>query len=264
MAFVLDATCFEEMHATFQNAGVSEAVGGENDQESEIKALFKTHKNLVIRQLKRKWDICSLESYRDHSIIPRGLRERIIPASHLRNDRFTSKWETLCLSHGKDVLNLIIEEEQLQLSELNNQIEESVKKLDEVKDHPTFGTHNEHVKKEVEKVQRFVKTVKQKKFARDKKEFDDGIAFKVNEHRSRSRTRRRRVPQNEISSDLSGGETEASDDGQTRSILRRNQVNFLEEETVSQEGGGGGNVGRNNPVQAPPRQTRSTRRGRKQ
>lgn len=263
MAFVINETQLNEMAATFRDTPMG-AEGPANEQGNDLKQLFKEHKQLVIKQLKRKWDICSLESYVASSMVPKGLRQRIIPAAHLRTERFQAKWEKLCLEQGLQVLGLIIEEEKAQLEEINMQIETSVGKLEEVKDDESFSSLNENVRKEVEKVQRVVKSIKQKKFLRDKKEFEEGVAFQVQDSRHRSRSRNRRINFRDISSDLSGAETEASDDGPGRSILRRgqsnNNSNFLEQSQAPNDGGGGGTGDSRDSVASRVRNKRGNRR----
>ncbi|KAM9305433.1 uncharacterized protein PAF06_013989 [Gastrophryne carolinensis] len=91
--------------------------------------------------------------------------------------RFMQKWQNECIEHGLRVMQLIIEEEQIQLTELDNSIKESCSKLDTLADKPDFQRLNEQVKNEVERVQKAVKDIKQKKFRRDLAEFEGGKVF---------------------------------------------------------------------------------------
>lgn len=104
----------------------------ENRQSSTdlIKDKLKNHKKkLMFKYLNLKWDI-SLESYVEHRMIMRGLREKVVPSEHLHTEHFLEKWSAACLKRGLDVMCLIIEEEKLQLQEINKQIEKSVAQLD--------------------------------------------------------------------------------------------------------------------------------------
>lgn len=231
MAYVIREDYLREIVATFSSDQLSQVTPSSTEDTVDLKKLFKEHKHLTIKQLKRQWDVCSLESYVENAIIPKGLRERIIPAEHLKTERFMVKWKQECLDHGLKVLQLIIEEEKLQLSELNEQIKASVEVLDIHRDDVNFETLNDQIKKEAEKVQRFVRSMKQKKFLRDKREFEEGAPFDRIFQRQRSRSRRnRRVNFREVSSDLSGWDTEASEgEGTGQGTTRRNSQSFLDE-----------------------------------
>lgn len=122
MAFVIGEDLEEEIRQTFT------ARPGDSTptDEDSIRELFKQHKKLTIKQLNRKWDILSLESYIDKGVIPCGLCERVIPAEHPHNKRFLSKWKREYISHGLAFMKFIVEEEKLQSSELQIQIDESL------------------------------------------------------------------------------------------------------------------------------------------
>lgn len=46
------------------------------NKEEEIRIGFKEHKKLITKHLNRKWDVSFLETYIEHKIVPRGLRDR--------------------------------------------------------------------------------------------------------------------------------------------------------------------------------------------
>lgn len=79
--------------------------------------------------LNRKWDISSLKSHIDNKVIPRGLRERVIPAGHLLTPRFLEQWKKSCLEPALNILQMIVDEEQLQLDEIRKEIDASVQLL---------------------------------------------------------------------------------------------------------------------------------------
>lgn len=111
-----------------------------------------------------KWDVSSLETYISHRIVLRGLRDRIIPAEHLHTDRFLTKWKELCLNHSIAVMELIVKEEKTQLISIQEQIEESARGLETLRDKEEFIKKNENLKREIEKVQLNLKITKQSKF----------------------------------------------------------------------------------------------------
>lgn len=73
-----------------------ETVDTESQEPSNIKPLFKEHKKLIIRSLNCKWGILSLESCISNKIIPHGLREQVVLATHLQTERFLDKWRQQC------------------------------------------------------------------------------------------------------------------------------------------------------------------------
>lgn len=102
MVFVLGDDIDEEIRGAFSK----DAHIILNDEE-EIRSRFKEHKNLLTRHLNRKCNVSFLESYVQHKIIPRGLRDKVVPVEHLHNDYFLEKWKTLCIKHGLAVMQLI-------------------------------------------------------------------------------------------------------------------------------------------------------------
>lgn len=86
----------EEVDVEIKAALREESVSVESNEE-DIKRKFKIHKKLLIRHLNRKWDVSFLESSMDQKIIPRGLRDQVIPAKHLHNYIFLSKWKECCI-----------------------------------------------------------------------------------------------------------------------------------------------------------------------
>lgn len=188
MAFVIGDDIEEEIRLTFSDRG-EEATPSADES---IKNVFKLHKKLTIKQLNRKWDILSLESYIAKGLIPRGLRERVIPAEHLHNERFLTKWKQECIDHGLSVMKLIVEEEKLQASELQSQIEASLQQLEPFKDQLEFEKQNEILKKEVIKTQKNLRHTKQSKFQRDLDDWAKGEIFDLTKIRGRSTSRKGR------------------------------------------------------------------------
>lgn len=76
------------------------------------------------------------------------------PAEHLQNKSFLTKWKQTCINHGLEVMKLIIQEEKLQLSEIQTQIDEHLQQLEPFTGKYEFKMYNELLKKEVSKVQK--------------------------------------------------------------------------------------------------------------
>lgn len=186
MAFVLGEDIDQEINQAFKKDSVSIL-----SQEEEIKSRFKDHKKLLIKHLNRKWDICFLETYIANKIVPRGLRDKTIPAEHLHSPGFLEKWKELCINHGISVMKIIVEEEKIQLGELAAAIAESSTGLDPFIGHVEFQKLNDTLKKEIEKTQQTLKAMKQSKFRRDLGDWERGEIFDLTPRCSRSRSRRR-------------------------------------------------------------------------
>lgn len=133
-------------------------------------------------------------------------------------ERFLTIRKQECLEHSLKVVKLIVEEEKHQLEELKQEIQKSSEELEKFKEQEAFEQHNEVIRKEVEKVKRFDKGLKQRKYNRDRKDFEEGTAFVVSQQRGRSKSRQKQRNFKEISSDLSGGETEWSDEMENRGM----------------------------------------------
>lgn len=186
MAFVIGEDIEEEIRLSFSSNPQAQIPS----DDDAIKILFKQHQKLIIKQLNRKWDILSLVTYNERKIIPRGLREGVIPAEHLHNERFLQKWKQTCIDYGIEVIKLIVEEDKLQLVELQVQIDESLKKLEPFNGKQEFDKYNEILKKEVNKVQRNLKLTKQSKFQRNVEDWEKREIFDLSNSRGRSRSRK--------------------------------------------------------------------------
>lgn len=111
----------------------------------------------------------------------------------MHNDRFLQIWTEELVKHGLHMICLIIDEEKIQQQDLEIQLKDSIKLLDEYQDVDEFGRFNERLKKEVEEFQKEQKIGKQKKFQRDLTDFEIGnildLERKRGRHRSCSRPR---------------------------------------------------------------------------
>lgn len=167
-------------------------LGWSHRHKSSLNPFLRSIKKLINKSLNRKWDALSLESYIQSGIIPRGLRERVVPAAHLHTENFLSKWKAECIKHGLEVMRLIVEEEKDQLISLQQQIDISGSKLEPFKDSAEFGKLKDTLKKEVDKTQRNLKITKQSKFKRDLDDWARGNIFDLitGGHRGRCRQRR--------------------------------------------------------------------------
>ncbi|XP_068114979.1 uncharacterized protein [Hyperolius riggenbachi] len=156
--------------------------------DQEIKQLCRQHRKLTLKHLRRKWNISTLESYREARVLPWGIREKIIPAEHLRNDRFLPKWKAASIAHGFVVLGLIIEEEKIQLTEIREAVDTSIEALDPYKENPVFSKLNDLLKGEVERTQKKIKKDKQTKYLKDLAEWKEGEYFLYLPGKPRSRS----------------------------------------------------------------------------
>lgn len=158
----------------------------------------------------------SLETYISHKIVPRGLRDRTIPAEHLHTESFLPKWKELCINHDLAVMRLIVEEEKAQLINIQAQIEESAHGLEALKHLEEFTKQNDMLKKEIEKTQLNLKITKQSKFKRDIADFEKDEVFDLTVRRGRSRSRGR--GQRQQSRQRRNKSHSDSDDEITRSV----------------------------------------------
>lgn len=188
MAYMIDRDLDDEINTAFSIDGKNEETEGESTRK-----LFKNHKKLMIKFLNHKLDISSLKSYISHNIIPRGLRERIVPAEHLYTPRFLEAWKEECLNRGLALMKIIVLEEETQLEEIKGELEISAKALEPHKNEPDFEKNNEFNKKEIERIQKNLKHTKQEKFRQNIIDFEGGDIFNPTlPNRSRSSSRNSR------------------------------------------------------------------------
>lgn len=64
----------------------------------------------------------SIESYIAKGLISRGLHEHVIPAEHLHNESFLTKWKQKCIVHGESIMKRIVGEEKLRLRSYNHKL----------------------------------------------------------------------------------------------------------------------------------------------
>lgn len=220
MAYMIDSHLDHEIDTAFLASSQDHEV-----EKEPMKKLFKQHKKLMIKFLNRKWDISSLESHISNEIIPRGLRERIIPAEHLHTPRFLSIWKDECLNRGLSLMKLIVTEEEAQLSDLREELENSAKLLEPYKLDPDFEKNYEFIKKEIERIQKNLKHTKQEKFRKNLADWESGEIFNPTiptRNRSLSRNSRQRQRQHS-NRNSSSSESELDKDTSQKS------VSFLEE-----------------------------------
>lgn len=230
---------------------IQQAFRSDTSQDEETKTRFKEHKKLLIGHLNRKWNVSFLETYICQKIVPRGLRDKVIPAEHLHNGRFLDKWKALCIDHGISVIQWF--QEKLQLDELTTLISDSSLGLEPFKDTEEFLWQNEIAKKEVEKTQHNLKVTKQPKFRHDLNDWEKGEIFDLTIHRNRSRLHRGRSNSRGIRS-LNEIDYESFP----------KSVHFLEKEGVEGEDSGDRQRPDNptNHKQSAPRHQKQTDRGR--
>lgn len=220
MAYMINHDLDVEINTAFD-------VGMDNceTEREPIRKLFKHHKKLVIKFLNRKWDISSLKSHISKQIIPRGLRERVIPAEHLHTPRFLSAWKTECLNRGLSLLKLIVDEEEAQLEEIRVELDASAKSLEPFKQDPEFDKNNEYIKKEIERIQKSLKHSKQEKFRQNLADWESGDIFDPTiQRRSRSLSRNSRQRQRQ-----SKTRNSSSSDSEPDKDTSQKTVSFLEE-----------------------------------
>lgn len=185
---------------------------------------LKNTKKIIIRSLNRKQDILPLESYIGREIIPRGLRERVVPAAHLQTEKFLTKWKKQCIDHGLDIMKLIVEEEKDPLVLLQTQILESSGILEPLEENPDFNKFNNIMKKEFDKTQKYLKIAKQNKFKRDLDDWAKGEIFDLTTRGGGNRSRNHRF------SSCSGADTRAQSSGNEDEI--HHTVSFLDKDLL--------------------------------
>lgn len=89
-------------------------------------------------------------------------------------------------------MKLTVDEERAKLEEIQTELDESRKALEPFLDEPDFEKGNDTLRKEIEKVQKHLRTTKQQKFRQNLDDWEKGEVFDFTIHRGRSRSRRNR------------------------------------------------------------------------
>lgn len=74
---------------------------------ASFKNLTKTYKDFV----RSWWEVQTVETYLRDKIVPRGLRNPILPSARIRSQEFTRKWEQESIESYLRLMKLLYEEE---------------------------------------------------------------------------------------------------------------------------------------------------------
>ncbi|OCT86401.1 hypothetical protein XELAEV_18020083mg [Xenopus laevis] len=179
MAFSFSDTDWEsDISEVFEDAQSSD-LESSNDTPS-LTAEFKKYKNLLIKQLRLRWEISSLENYIKAKMIPRGLRLKKSPSSNLVKEggqTFCDKWNQVLSNCSFRLMQLMVDINGNNITAINKQVEDARELIEKKKEENTFLELNEQVKHQLTNLQRDIKTRKKRKFIRDTEDYKKGLVY---------------------------------------------------------------------------------------
>lgn len=144
---------------------------------ASISTTFKTVTRVYKNFVRSWWEVQSLDTYIKHKIVPRGLRNHIIPAARLRSPDFIKKWEKESIESSLRLMGLLLEEEKTVLSGIETELKEVIEQTKKFNTHPEYSNKEVYLQSIVEKYTAQLKEKKHSLFNRDIKDFKEGRIF---------------------------------------------------------------------------------------
>ncbi|OCT75762.1 hypothetical protein XELAEV_18030949mg [Xenopus laevis] len=177
-----------------------------------VYTLFKTLEKQMSYKLLLCWGILTLEKYISLKWIPRGLRLKKYPTFAREDFDFANKWNDVLSKCSMEIMGLIINHKQQELSSTREGIKESQVHLTTLDKSPGFDRLDMKLKEYLLKLESSVSAQKKCKLKRDKMDNYNDMVYMWNKpksilrNRSKNNNRNKSVSFSSVSSD-SGEET---------------------------------------------------------
>ena len=146
--------------------------------QSELSSLCSQLGRLVEKKAALFWHVESFEKYLREDINPYGLRIQIFPLLDNVNPEFRKKWELNLQLCTANMMKLLIEEYKTRSAQVEKDIDEIYTKLLPFLALPAFKEHETKIKGRLDVVTAETLHIKETKFWRDKRSFQEGKAYK--------------------------------------------------------------------------------------
>lgn len=190
--------------------------------------------NLLNRETRLYLHAVTLSDYLRKKRIPRGLRIQKAPTVGLNNPEFCKKWCEITNKCSFDLMVLIIQEMNEQLTEVRDQMKETREKLEaDYMDKTALKMLLDECEKYKEKLKNELTIVKKKKFMRDTEDYEKDKVYLWRSGKSKRGENQQRIAQR-------GYSTAADTDSDAYSSASTSSSSFLDVRTLPQRGKGRG------------------------
>lgn len=127
--------------------------------------------NALEKQVRTRWDICTIEHYLKEQIIVRSLRWAVAPDDGLEDLESMIEWLRFFNGVGLKLQELVLHRKKKKMNKLEAKINQLQTQLDLIKDSQQITDLNNRIKKRLEKVDMDTHKKKTKTFYRDLNDF---------------------------------------------------------------------------------------------
>ncbi|XP_041435046.1 uncharacterized protein LOC121399162 [Xenopus laevis] len=183
--------------------------------------MLKNFQKLSIKELKLWWEITTLQNYLKVSRVPRGLRIKKFPAFEIQDKSLMDDWYGVLTDCSLKLMKILINKYQQEQERLGQEITQIETTMNVYKGNSEFDKFIKRMKTDIDTLENKIMEMKQRKFLRDKSDYDQNRVFswgmKLNPQRGRwermkptLKTERYRGQGNKMNADTSGAGSEAS------------------------------------------------------
>ncbi|XP_073503969.1 uncharacterized protein [Phyllobates terribilis] len=188
-----------------------------NKGNKDTQEMIERLKGLLLKRTRIWWNRAFLGKYREKNLIPRGLRVQVFPSFEIRDECFRQKWEEAATSCSLTFLGLLSQLNSECITEMDGEIEELQKNLQETLDKEALSKLNQELETSFTKWETEIYESKTNKFQRDIRDLSQNNIYRW---RRRSRGGKKtkysdlKPRSNSIISQTSG-EDQTEDEGET-------------------------------------------------
>lgn len=136
----------------------------------DLKIQMTELEELLSKEMRLWWDLSTLKSYIDKTMIPRGLRLKKFP-SIAYNDDFKQKWEQILSECSLNLIRLIITHEEETLLVIRTKITALQSDVKIHAETDTFNKLDNKMQENLNKLEKIITETKQTKFLRDLQDY---------------------------------------------------------------------------------------------
>ncbi|XP_071969727.1 uncharacterized protein [Engystomops pustulosus] len=214
-----EAAWTHQVPSIFSNTG---EVKQDDDFKTVSNDLLEAHRALT----RVWWNIRSLEEYHKLKMSPRGLRIHIFPSWEVVDDE-KERWEKGLHQCSFILINMLLDHDRGLLSRIREQIKKAEVDLEKFDRDTQVIPFQAKLKETIDAYEKEIIKGKKEKFARDKRDYENGRIFKWNHKGNRRRTFQRPRPTTSYtqsaSSELPSSDTSEQDTSQDEGTSSKNK-----------------------------------------
>ncbi|XP_041424742.1 uncharacterized protein LOC121395395 [Xenopus laevis] len=189
--------------------------------DTNMHTMLKKFQKLSIKELKLWWEISTLQNYLKVGRVPRGLRIKKFPAFEIQDKGLMDDWYGVLTDCSLKLMKILIDKYQQEQERLGQEITQIETIMNVYKGNSDFEKFIKKMKIDIDTLENKIMEMKQRKFLRDKSDYDQNRVFswgmRLNPQRGRwermkptLKTERYRGQGNRINADISCAGSEVS------------------------------------------------------